>query len=110
MNVQRLPFFRVIISLGTASDMVFNENIRDYFPVVEGLHGVSSVTNSNWFPSNSIVEEQTLVAQMAEKQLSMLTNEVSVILSVAVEFGTIGITGTPVEVKYAGSGKVLKVV
>ena len=45
---------------------------------------------------------------MTDNQKSRLTDSVSVILSMAVEFGTIGITGEPVEVKYAGSGKVLK--
>ena len=57
--------------------------------------------------SNSIVEEQTLSIQMTEKQIATLTNEVSVILSVAIEFGAVSITGQPEAVKYAGSGKVL---
>ena len=32
---------------------------------------------------------------------------VTVLLSVAVEFGNVGFTGEPVEVKYAGCGKVI---
>lgn len=110
LNVQRLPFFRLIVSLGTASDMLFNEQMADYFPAVEGLHGASTVTNSDWFPANSIIDEQTVAVQMTEKQRTMLTNEVSVILSVAIEFGAVSFTGQPEAVKYAGSGKVLKVV
>ena len=46
---------------------------------------------------------------MTDAQRVMLTDEVSVILSIGVEFGMVGFTGEPVEVKYAGSGKVLKV-
>jgi len=110
LNIQRLPYFRVIMVLGTASDMQYHADLNDYVPMVEGLHGASVVINSDWFPANTIVEEQTLTAQMTERQLAKLTDNVSVILSIAVEFGTIGFTGAPVEVKYAGCGKVLKVV
>lgn len=109
LNVQRLPYFRVIVSLGTASDMVYDEKLCDYVPANEGLHGASVVQQSAWAPSNSVMDEQWLEVTMKETQVAMLTNEVSVLLSMAVEFGTIGFDGQPVEVKYAGSGKVLKV-
>jgi hypothetical protein len=109
LNIQKIPYFRVIMVLGTASDMVYLADLNDYVPMVAGLHGATVVTNSNWFPANTIVEEQTLTAQMSDRQLEKLTDNVSVILSIAVEFGTIGFTGAPVEVKYAGCGKVVKV-
>jgi len=73
------------------------------------LHGASATVSSSWFAANAIVEEQQLVVSMTDKQIARLTGNTSVILSIAVEFGTIGITGEPIEVKYAGSGKVLKV-
>lgn len=76
---------------------------------MEGLHGASAIVSSGWFAANAIVDEQQLVVSMNDKQKSRLTDNISVILSMAIEFGTIGITGEPVEVKYAGSGKVLKV-
>lgn len=109
VNVQRLPYFRIVVALGTASDMLFNERLNDYTPAVPALHGASATTNSVWFAANTVVGEQLLTVAMTEKQKSYLTDHVSVLLSIAVEFGTIGISGEPVEVKYAGSGKVLKV-
>jgi len=109
VNVQRLPYFRIVVVLGTASDMVFDERLSDYTPAVPALHGASVVESSAWFASNAIIDEQQIVVTMTEKQRSQLTAGVSVILGMAVEFGTIGISGEPVEVKYAGSGKVLKV-
>jgi hypothetical protein len=110
VNWQRLPYFRIVVALGTASDMVYNENLNDYLPEVPGLHGASATVNSAWYAANTVVDEQQLVAVMTEKQKGMLSNKVSLMLSIAVEFGTIGIGGEPVEVKYAGSGKVLKLV
>lgn len=110
MNVQRLPYFRVIVALGTASDMAYDENLRDYAPRMMELHGASATVNSEWHSANSIIEEQLFNVQMRAELVPFLTEEVSVLLSVAVEFGAVGFTGLPVEVKYAGSGKVLKVV
>lgn len=106
-NVQRLPFFRLIVAIGTVSDMVFDQNRFDYQPAVELLHGSSIVATSEWFTSNCIVEEQTITTQMNDKQKAALTNEVSVILSVAIEFGAVSFNGQPEAVKYAGSGKIL---
>jgi len=44
---------------------------------------------------------------MPESRVPLLTDNVTVLLSMGVEFGNVGFTGTPVEVKYAGCGKVL---
>lgn len=107
LNVQQLPFFRLIVAVGVVSDMVFSDKLRDYVPVVEGLHGAAVVTTGEWHSANTIVDEHTLTAQMTEIQIARLTDEVTVVLSVAVEFGMVGFSGTPQEVKYAGSGKVL---
>ncbi|MEI6556367.1 MAG: hypothetical protein WCL70_12325 [Paludibacter sp.] len=107
LNIQRLPYFRIIVALGAVSDMIFDEKLRDYIPTVPALHGVSVVTNSAWFSANTILEEQALTANLSEKQADLLTDEVSVVLSIAVEFGMVGFSGEPVEVKYAGCGKVL---
>jgi len=47
--------------------------------------------------------------QMDATQVAELTDNVTALLSMAVEFGNVGFTGEPVEVKYAGCGKVLVV-
>ena len=107
MNIQRLPYFRIIVALGAVSDMIYDEKLKDYVPSVQALHGVSVVTNSAWFSANTILEEQTLTAQLSEKQVTLLTDEVSVVLSIALEFGMVGFDSQPQEVKYAGCGKVL---
>ena len=46
---------------------------------------------------------------MNDELVEVLTDDVSVLLSMAIEFGNIGMTDEPVEVKYAGCGKVLAV-
>jgi len=106
-NIQRHPYFRLIIVIGTVSDMQYDESEKTYVPAVVGLHGTSKVVNSPWYPSKTIVPEQIMTVQMTEAQQAKLTDEITVLLSMAVEFGTVGIDGETEAVKYAGCGKVL---
>lgn len=109
LNVQRLPYFRLIIALGTVSDMVYNESLNDYSPKVLGLHGAALIEGSEWYPTAGIMEALQLTTRMSNAQCSMLTEDVSVLLSVAIEFGTVGFDGQPAAVKYAGCSKVMAV-
>ncbi|MDP4107419.1 MAG: hypothetical protein Q8935_20995 [Bacillota bacterium] len=109
VNIQRLPYFRLIAVLGTVSDMHYDETQGGYIPAVQDLHGTSAVVNGDWYPAQTIVPEHTMTVQMTETQQALLTDEVTVLLSLAVEFGAVGFNGETTEVKYAGCGKVVKV-
>jgi len=91
------------------SDVHYDETEKAYVPAVSDLHGTSRVVTSDWYPSQTIVPEHLMMVQMTDKQQSLLTDEVSVLLSIAVEFGTVGFNGETTEVKYAGCGKVMMV-
>jgi len=107
LNIQKLPFFRLIVAIGTVSDLAYNETKKEYKPLVPDLHGASNSTTGAWFKTQSIVPEQTLTVELNDSLVEELTDDVSVLLSMAIEFGNIGMTDEPVEVKYAGCGKVL---
>lgn len=108
-NIQRLPYFRLIVVLGTIADWYFDEKEQAYVPTVLNLNGVSQVCAGVWCPTQGVIAEQIITVQMAENEQALLTDEVSVLVSMGIEFGTVGITGEPVEVKYAGCGKVIAV-
>jgi len=107
LNIQKLPFFRLIVAIGTISEMVYNPVKDIYEPVVVELHGTSQTLTGEWNTTQTILPVQTLTIQMPESRVPFLTDNVTVLLSMGVEFGNVGFTGTPVEVKYAGCGKVL---
>ncbi len=109
VNIQKLPWFRLIVVTGTVSDMVYSKELSKYIPVTPELHGAAAVTTSEWFPANAIINETMLTAAMTEKQKGWLTDKITMIICAGVEFGTVGYDGKPVEVKYAGSAKVLRV-
>jgi hypothetical protein len=107
VNIQRLPYFRIIAVIGTVADMHYDETEKAYVPAILELHGVSKVNTGPWYPSQTIVPEQTMTVQLTEAQQGLLSDDITLLLSVAVEFGTVGFAGETVEVKYAGCGKVV---
>lgn len=109
LNIQKLPFFRLIVAIGTISVLAYNEAKNEYKPLVPDLHGASHSTLGEWFKTQAIVPEQILSVQLNDSLLEELTDDISVLLSMAIEFGNIGLTDEPVEVQYAGCGKVLAV-
>lgn len=109
LNIQRLPFFRLIVAIGTISDMQYNAATNDYEPLVPELHGVSETRTGEWHSTQTILPEHVMTAALEEREINALTENVTVLVSMAVEFGNVGFTGKPVEVKYAGCGKVMRV-
>ena len=109
LNVQRLPYFRLVVSMGAVSDVHWMEDAKEYRPLVPEIHGVSEVYTGEWLPSENILAEQTVELEMGEEHRQYFTSDVSLVLSMAVEFGKVGFTGTVQEVRYAASGKVMKV-
>ena len=109
LNIQRLPFFRLIVVIGTVSDAVFNPETTDYEPLVFNLNGTSQTLTGEWHSTQTILPEHTMSVQMPENQIADLSENVTVLVSMAVEFGNVGFTGEPVEVKYAGCEKVIAV-
>ena len=109
LNIQKLPFFRLIIAVGAISDSVYNPEIEAYEPMVYELHGHNETLTGIWNSTQTILPEQTMTIQLSEEEAASITENVTVLLSVAVEFGNVGFTGEPVEVKYAGCGKVIGV-
>ncbi len=109
LNIQKLPFFRLIIAIGTVSDMAYHEIKNEYKPLIPDLHGSNQTTTGDWHKTQSIVPEHSMEVQMDASLVKELTDNVSVLLSMAIGFGNVGVTDVPVEVKYAGCGKILAV-
>ena len=109
LNIQKLPFFRLIIVIGAISDVRYNPDKNEYEPIAYELHGHSSTLTGKWNSTQTILAEHTMTVQLSEEEASYITENVTVLLSMAVEFGNVGYTEEPVEVKYAGCGKVVAV-
>ena len=108
-NIQRLPYFRLIISLGTVSDMMYIEDgiIYKYQPINNALNVVCKSTLSDWHSTNDVLPAHVLSVQLNQTAIPLLTDDVTVLLSMGIEFGTVGFGGVIEPVKHAGCGKIL---
>jgi len=111
LNIQKLPYFRLIVSLGIVSDVVFqpDNHVRPYAPVIQEYSGCNSSTMSDWFSTHDLIEEQTMTVKLLDEFVEQMTDEVTVLLGIGIEFGQVGFAGQTTPVKRAGCGKVLKV-
>lgn len=110
VNIQRLPYFRLIVSLGTVSDLVYNPSLfSNYISLNSELQGQSVSTTSAWYSTNDILSEQKLIVKFEQRFSTLFTNDLTVILSIGVEFGNVGFGGQIIEVKRAGGAKILAV-
>ncbi len=109
LNIQRLPYFRLIVALGTVSDVQYDANLNGYKPIVMDLHGISKTVTSEWYSAQSVVQEHQITVQLDRNDVELLIDSVSVVLSMGIEFGTAGYTNEIVAVKHAGCGRVLAI-
>jgi hypothetical protein len=109
VNFPNLPYFRILITLGCLSDLKVSGERNEYNPVNEDLHEISSLWISPWYSTEAIIEEQQVRLSIGEELQSKLTDDVSPVLGIGIEFGKVGFDGNPVEVKYAGCAKLLGV-
>jgi len=108
-NIQRLPYFRLIACLGLVSDMMYNPDgtISKYVPVSEKTNGESISTISEWYSTKDFIPPQIFSVKLSDDLLPLLTDDVTVLLSMGIEFGNVGFGGVIEPVKRAGCGKIL---
>ena len=109
-NVQRLPYFRLIITLGGVSDIVYNPIMQTvYQSINSNLQGISQSNIGEWLPTNGIFAEQSMIVQFTDEIIAECTDDMTLLLGIGLEFGTVGFGGGIVEVKRAGCAKIVKV-
>ncbi len=101
-----LPYFRFVVALGTVSDMEYSADAEGYLPVVEEGHGTGTTVKTEWFTRKNDLPAQ-VIDIISYKKVESLTNQVTLVLGIGIEFGTVGDEGLPEAVKYAGCAKVL---
>lgn len=109
LNVQNLPYFRLRVTLGAISDLGFDpQNLfNNYSPLNPILHGISALRDTKWLPANNLLEACTLDVEFNKELRQELSENVTLLVSVAIEFGQVGFGGQITEVKYAGCGKII---
>ena len=110
LNVQRLPYFRLIICIGTVPDMNYYPAKYGscYFPAHPGMDGCNASAMTGWLSANDMIPEQNLLVSL-ESMVPDMRDDITVLLSAGIEFGNVGFAGQIAEVKRAGCAKILGV-
>ena len=89
--------------------MRYNENglIYKYEPVNEEWNGIAESVLSDWHVTSDVLPAHVLSVQYIDDKLPPLTDDVTVLLSMGIEFGNVGLGGEIMPVKRAGCGKIL---
>ncbi len=102
----KLPLMRWVVTLGVATDVCLDEQSKTYYPMNEQLLGYLKEIHTDWNPAMRPLPAQTLEVKI-EDISQYLTDNDTLILSIGVEFGTIGLDGKGEAVKYSGCGKIV---
>ena len=111
LNVRKLPYFRLKISLGIISDIYFRPNQRYnlYMYEHESINGLCVSASSDWLLTNDNLPEQQLEVQFPEKYTEKDLTNITYLLCMGLEFGNVGFGGKIEPVKYAGAGRCMLV-
>lgn len=110
-NYRNLPYFRFHVSLGCVADRTFNASnlFYNYQPVSEELDGLYAGYTGPWHSCNDLIAAENVELQLAEWAQALDKSEVSLLLSVGIEFGSPGFGGEIEAVKRAGTAKIIAV-
>ena len=109
VNPNNYPYFRIITSLGIVSDMHQVELRKEYLANNFLLDSFVDVKRTEWYSSNRLIAAQELLLKYDEEDFANMTDDVSLVLCIGVEFGKVSYDNQPVEVKRAGCAMVLGV-
>ena len=100
------PYYSIIAVLGVVADVIYTK--YGYKPL-SGVNTEPVHAASGWYPVLKGSQGITLEISLKEQSSKLDVSSFSLILSIGIRFGTVGINGEVEQAKYAGAAKVLVV-
>jgi len=107
-NFRNLPFFRLYFQLCAVADIVYSEERNEFYEAATVYVRGESEVVTDWLSTNGQTEALNLKLTYSQ-DTPPVPDSVTLVLSVGLEFGKQGFDGTPEAVKYAGTGKIIRV-
>lgn len=114
-NFQKLPYYRIKACLSGVCDMHIDEYGKEYeHAPYNYCHKEKGVFESEWLPASGIQAAMQLELKYPLEEANttadgLLTDDTTLILTLGVEFGKISYGNITEPVKYAGTGKIIRV-
>ncbi|MBP6370086.1 MAG: hypothetical protein KA298_04355 [Paludibacteraceae bacterium] len=117
-NFRKLPYYRIIAQLASVCDLFMTEGAQPNRDNIDYLlcWKEQGIFESEWLPTTGIQPKMDveLIYMVDDPRVTdengVLLEKLSLVLSMGIEFGKIGYGNAIEPVKYAGTGKILKVV
>lgn len=100
----RYPFYSIIVVIGIVPDVVYT--LHRYIPLAEA-DAVKKA--SAWYPVTVGSKAMTLEVSLQREGFKLPSSPFSMILSIGIRFGNVGVNEEVQQVKYAGAAKVMAV-
>jgi hypothetical protein len=100
----RHPLYSIVIVLGIVPDLIFT---KDGYKPLTDPQAVHEATG--WHPVSKASQAMALEVSLQGKSLQLPVASFSLVLSIGIRFGTVGMGDAVEQVKYAGAAKVMVV-
>ena len=112
-NFQKSPYFRIKACLSGVRDMQFHDyehrfGALNYYVREKGIFESEWLPTSGTQPAMQIILENPIEVENTTAE-GQLNDDITLILTLGIEFGKIGYGNITEPVKYAGTGKVIRV-
>lgn len=108
-NFRKLPYYRLVANLSGVCDTLLNAEDNKWInPFYGYLDPVNGVFESEWLPALGTNPAMHITLKYPLKE-DPIPEEVTLLLCIGIEFGKVGVANIPAAVKYAGTGKVVRV-
>jgi len=108
-NFRNLPYYRIVANLSGVYDQMIPDNEAKYEAPYNGYcDKEKGVFVSEWMPALGVQPTRSILLKYPLTE-NPIPEEVTLLLCLGIEFGKVGVANIPCGVKYAGTGKIVRV-
>ncbi|MDD4969722.1 MAG: hypothetical protein PHT07_09885 [Paludibacter sp.] len=108
-NFRNLPYYRIVANLSGVCDLSIPDNKAKYEAPYYGYCDKKLGSfESEWIPTLGVQPARSILLKYPLAD-NPIPDEVTLLLCLGIEFGKVGVANIPCGVKYAGTGKIVRV-
>ena len=108
-NFRKLPYYRIVANLSGVCDMKISENGKRYEHADYNFCSkADGIYESEWLPTTGLQDAMQLKL-LYPLEINPIPDDVTLLLCIGIEFGKKGYGDITEPVKYAGTGKIMRV-
>ena len=108
-NFRNLPYYRLVANLSGVCDLIIPDGKDSYKSPYNGYcWEEKGIFVSEWMPALGVQPARSILLKYPLTD-NPIPREITLLLCLGIEFGKVGVANIPIGVKYAGTGKIVRV-